>query len=76
MIRVFLFLGIRVVVVAVTIFLLFSVFAVATQDYAISIDPIKNNQYLFGTARVMITNTALTNIIVNFGGKVDFTFAW
>ena len=67
------FSAIGVAIVAITIFLLFSVFA-ATKDYAISIDPIKDNQYLFNTARVMITNTGklpLTNIVVNYGGKVD-----
>ena len=65
--------AIGVGVVAITIFLLFSVFA-ATQNYAISVDPIKDNQYLFSTARVMITNTGklpLTNIVINYGGKVD-----
>jgi hypothetical protein len=45
--------------VVVAFFLLFSVFAVPTQNYAISIDPIKQNQYLFSTARVMVTNNAL-----------------
>jgi hypothetical protein len=54
---------------------LFSVFAVATQDYAISVDPIKDNEGQTGTARVMITNVGklpLTNIVVNYGtGKVD-----
>ena len=71
--RIFMFSAIGVGVVAITIFLLFSVFA-ATKDYAISVDPIKDNQYLFSTARVMITNTGklpLTNIVVNYGGKVD-----
>jgi hypothetical protein len=72
--RIFLFSAIGAGVVLVTLFLMFSVFAVPTQDYAISVDPIKDNQYLFSTARVMITNTGklpLTNIVVNYGGKVD-----
>ncbi|MDQ6668446.1 MAG: hypothetical protein M3Y53_09505 [Thermoproteota archaeon] len=72
--RVFLFSAVGVGIAVVTVFLLFSVFAVATQDYAISVDPIKDNQYLFSTARVTITNTGklpLTNIVVNYGGKVD-----
>ena len=54
--HIFMFSAIGVGVVAITIFLLFSVFA-ATNDYAISVDPIKDNQYFFSTARVMITNT-------------------
>lgn len=72
--HIFLFSAIGGGVVVVTVFLLFSVFAVATQNYAISVDPIKDNQYLFSTARVTITNTGklpLTNIVVNYGGKVD-----
>jgi hypothetical protein len=72
--RVFLFSAIGGGVTMVTVFLLFSVFAVVTQNYAISVDPIKDNQYLFSTARVMIANTGklpLTNIVVNYGGKVD-----
>lgn len=42
----------------------------ATQDYAIDVDPFKDPQNLFVTARVMIQNTGgkeLTNIRVNFG---------
>ena len=72
--RVFLFSAVGGGIAVVTLFLLFSVFAVATQDYAISVDPIKDNQYLFSTARVMIANTGklpMTNIVVNYGGKVD-----
>ena len=72
--HVFLFSAVGAGVAVVTVFLLFSVFAVATQNYAISVDPIKDNQYLFSTARVTITNTGklpLTNIIVNYGDKVD-----
>jgi len=59
-------------VVAVGLILLFSVFAIATQNYAIDVDPIKDNQNLFNTARVSVTNTGklpLTNIIVNYGGS-------
>ena len=56
-------------------FLLFSVFAAATQDYAISVDPIKDTEGQTNTARVMITNNGklpLTNIVVNYGSsKVD-----
>src|SRR5205085_9587210 len=55
----------------VAILLLFSVFAIATKNYAIDIDPIKDNQNLFNTARVTVTNTGkmpLTNIMVNYGG--------
>ena len=57
---------------ALTILLLFSVFAASTKDYAIDIDPIKDNQFLFSTARVTLTNTGklpLTNIAVNYGGS-------
>ena len=52
--------------------LLFSIFAVATKDYAIDVDPIKDNQNLFNTARVTVTNTGklpLTNIVINYGGS-------
>jgi hypothetical protein len=58
-------------IVVVAILLLLSVFAISTKDYAIDIDPIKDNQNLFNTARVTVTNTGrlpLTNIVVNYGG--------
>jgi hypothetical protein len=57
---------------ALIVLLLFSVFAISTKDYAIDIDPIKENQNLFSTARVTLTNTGklpLTNIAVNYGGS-------
>lgn len=43
---------------------------ISTQDYEIDVDPFKDPQNLFVTARVMIQNTGgkpLTNIVVNFG---------
>lgn len=43
---------------------------ISTQDYDIDVDPFKDPQNLFVTARVMIQNTGskpLTNIMVNFG---------
>jgi hypothetical protein len=43
---------------------------VATQEYQIDVDPFKDPQNLFVTARVMIQNTGskpLTNVMVNFG---------
>ena len=42
----------------------------ATADYEIDVDPFKDPQNLFVTARVMIQNTGgkpLTNVVVNFG---------
>jgi hypothetical protein len=42
----------------------------ATRDYEIEVDPFKDPQNLFVTARVMVQNTGgkpLTNIKVNFG---------
>jgi hypothetical protein len=56
--------------------LLSSVFAKPTKDYAIDIDPIKDNQNLFNTARLTVTNAGklpLTNIVVNYGGNSDKT---
>ena len=55
----------------IIVVLLSSVFAKPTKDYAIDIDPIKDNQNLLNTARVAVTNTGklpLTNILVNYGG--------
>ena len=53
--------------------LMFSIFSsVAAKDYAIDVDPIKDEQNLFSKARVTVTNTGkqpLTNIVVNYGGN-------
>ena len=69
---IFLFSAIGGGAAVVIVFLFFSVFAASTEDYAINVDPIKDNQYLFNTVRVAITNTGklpLTNIVVNYGGN-------
>jgi len=67
--------SIAAVVAAIAIILLmlmFSIFSsVAAKDYAIDIDPIKDEQNLFSTARVTVINTGkqpLTNIVINYGG--------
>jgi hypothetical protein len=58
--------------------LMFSIFSsVAAKDYAIDIDPIKDEQSIFSTARVTVINTGkqpLTNIVINYrgdGGGID-----
>ena len=68
--------SIAAVVAAIAIILLMLMFStifssVAAKDYAIDIDPIKDEQNLFSTARVTVTNTGkqpLTNIVINYGG--------
>ena len=73
--RIFFFSAIGAGVVLVTVFLVFFLFAAPAQDYAISVDPIKDNEGQTNTARVMIANIGklpLTNIVINYGsGKVD-----
>jgi hypothetical protein len=67
--------SIAAVVAAIAIILLMlmlSIFSyVAAKDYAIDIDPIKDEQNLFSTARVTVINTGkqpLTNIVINYEG--------
>ncbi len=46
----------------------------ATEQYSISVDPFKDPQDLFVTARVTIRNTGtspLTNVIIDYGGYAD-----
>jgi hypothetical protein len=53
------------------ILLIFIVFAIPAKDFAIDIDPMKDNQNLFSTSRVTVSNIGkmpLTNIVVNYGG--------
>ncbi len=52
--------------------LILVVFANPTKDFAIDIDPMKDNQNLFSTSRVTVANIGkmpLTNIVVNYGGS-------
>jgi hypothetical protein len=57
--------------------LLFSVFSpIFAKDYALDVDPMKDSQNLFTTARVTISNSGklpLTNVIVNYGGNNNNT---
>jgi nitrogen fixation-related uncharacterized protein len=56
-----------VVIVLVIIF-----FSGSNKQYSLDVDPLKDNQNLFSTSRVMLANvgrTTLTNIVVNYGGN-------
>ena len=57
-----------IVIVGIVIVISFSRGIV--QDYGIDVDPLKDPQNLFVTARVMVQNTGgkpLTNVMVNYG---------
>lgn len=59
-----------IVVVGIVTMLSLTKGSFATQDYEIDVDPFKDPQNLFVTARVMIQNTGgkpLTNVEVNYG---------
>lgn len=60
------------VVVTVIVYLLST--TIPTQDYALSVDALKDQQSLFTDIRVVIKNTgrnALTNVTVDYGAKQD-----
>ena len=69
--KLFLIIGITAIVaVSGAITLLLTKGTFSSQDYEIDLDPFKDPQNLFVTARVMIQNTggkSLTNVIVNYG---------
>lgn len=47
-------------------------FNLFSADYNLEIDPLKDEQNLFSTARVALSNTGklpLTNIVINYGGQ-------
>jgi len=66
---------ISISVITILITLSISKGIITTQEYEIEVDPFKDPQNLFVTARVMIQNTGskpLTNVLVNFGdGQVQ-----
>ena len=69
--------GILVVIIGVVIMssgLLIVVygFNIFSEDYNLDIDPLKDEQNLFSTARVALSNTGklpLTNVVINYGGQ-------
>lgn len=69
--------GILVVIIGVVIVssgLLIVVygFNIFSEDYNLDIDPLKDEQNLFSTARVALSNTGklpLTNVVINYGGQ-------
>jgi hypothetical protein len=65
------FTGIGVAIVIIVAMFLFSASSFFAKNYAIDVDPIKDSQNLFSTARVTVSNIGklpLTNIVVNYGG--------
>jgi hypothetical protein len=47
-------------------------FNIFSEDYNLEIDPLKDEQNLFSTARVALSNTGklpLTNVVINYGGQ-------
>jgi len=69
--RFFIIIGIVVIVgIGGVIALSLSKGMFSSQDYEIDVDPLKDPQNLFVTARVMVQNTGakpLTNVIINYG---------
>ena len=70
--RAFIIVGLAaVVIIGVIVTLEISKVSIATQDYEIFVDPLKDEQNMFVMGRVTIQNIGakpLTNIKVNFGG--------
>ena len=59
-----------IVIIGVVVGLSLSQGTIATQDYDILVDPLKDKQSLFTMARVTIQNIGgkpLTNVVVNYG---------
>ena len=64
------FIGSGIAAAIILTILVFSVFSVTKEKYAIDVQAVKDEEDLFNTARVAIANTGklpLTNVIVNYG---------
>lgn len=60
------------IIVSSGLFIVVYGFRIFTVDYNLEIDPLKDEQNLFSTARVALSNTGklpLTNVVVNYGGQ-------
>jgi len=63
---------IAVVIVASGALIIVYGFNLLSADYNLDIDPLKDEQNLFSTARVALSNTGklpLTNVVINYGGQ-------
>jgi hypothetical protein len=66
------FASISAAIAVISVMLLISIFSLATKNFGLDVDPIKDNQNLFNTARVTVTNTgklALNNVTVIYDNK-------
>ena len=66
------FASLGVAIVVISVMLLMSILSLATKNFALDVDPIKDNQNLFNTARVTVTNTGkstLNHLRVIYDGK-------
>ncbi len=63
---------IGVVIVSSGLLIVIYGFNIYSEDYNLDIDPLKDEQNLFSTARVALSNTGklpLTNVVINYGGQ-------
>jgi hypothetical protein len=63
---------VSVIIVSSGILIVVYGFNTFTADYNLEIDPLKDEQSLFSTARVALSNTGklpLTNVVINYGGQ-------
>lgn len=63
---------VSVIIVSAGILIVVYGFNTFTADYNLEIDPLKDEQNLFSTARVALSNTGklpLTNVVISYGGQ-------